>query len=57
MKGDGDNGMVLNPAFVEALMGLPNGWLTPSTSAATDSFPNAPALHGINSQNDCETTE
>jgi hypothetical protein len=32
----GSNGMVLNPHFVEALMGLPDGWLTASTSAETD---------------------
>jgi hypothetical protein len=40
---------VLNPRFIEALMGLPNGWLTPSTSAATDSSPNAPQKHYANS--------
>ena len=28
----------LNPQFVEALMGLPRGWLTPSTSVETASF-------------------
>ena len=48
----GLNGKVLNPRFVEALMGLPNGWLTPSTSVATDSSPNAPELHGTNSPPD-----
>lgn len=45
----GSDGKVLNPRFVEALMGLPNGWLTPSTSAATDSSPSAPAKPGNNS--------
>lgn len=38
----GTGGKVLNPRFIEALMGLPNGWLTPSTSAETDSSRNAP---------------
>ena len=28
----------LNPRFVEALMGVPKGWLTPSTSVETDSY-------------------
>jgi len=49
---DGPSGSataVLNPRFVEALMGLPNGWLTPSTSAATDSCPSVHERHGINS--------
>jgi len=38
---DGESGspkVDLNPRFVEALMGLPQGWLTPSTSVETDSF-------------------
>lgn len=39
----GSDGKVLNPRFVEALMGLPTGWLTPSTSAATASSPKQPA--------------
>jgi hypothetical protein len=47
---DGPTGMVLNPAFVGALMGLPNGWLTPSISAETDSSHSAPVKHGGNSQ-------
>ena len=47
----GPNGMVLNPRFVEALMGLPDGWLTPSISAATDSSPSALELPGTSSQN------
>lgn len=46
---DGPSGMVLNPRFVEALMGLPNGWLTPSISAATASCPSAPVRRGCNS--------
>lgn len=33
----GTGGMVLNPRFVEALMGLPAGWLTPCTSGEMDS--------------------
>lgn len=45
----GSNGMVLNPRFVEALMGLPNGWLTPSISAATASSLSAPEKPGTNS--------
>jgi hypothetical protein len=38
---DGPNGSPkadLNPRFVEALMGVPKGWLTPSTSVETGSF-------------------
>lgn len=38
---DGESGspkVDLNPRFVEALMGLPPGWLTPSTSVETGSF-------------------
>lgn len=54
---DGSNGMVLNPAFVAALMGLPNGWLTPCTSAVTDSSHSAPALHGNSSLHDLEITK
>jgi hypothetical protein len=46
----GGSGMVLNPRFVEALMGLPNGWLTPSILVETASSPSAPALHGTYSQ-------
>lgn len=45
-------GLALNPRFVEALMGLPNGWLTPSTSAATASYPNAQAKHSDSYVND-----
>jgi len=45
----GSNGKVLNPRFVEALMGLPNGWLTPSISAVTDLYPSAPERHGNSS--------
>lgn len=47
----GPNGKVLNPRFVESLMGLPDGWLTPSTSAATALSHNAPPKPGGNSQN------
>lgn len=32
----------LNPRFVESLMGLPEGWLTPFTSEETDLFLSAP---------------
>lgn len=39
----------LNPSFVAALMGLPLDWLTPFTSAETDSSPNAPPSRGANS--------
>lgn len=51
----GSNGTVLNPEFVAALMGLPTGWLTPSTSAATDSCPNAPQKPGASSPHDSTT--
>lgn len=47
----GPNGLQrvdLNPAFVATLMGLPPDWLTPYTSAATDSSHNARPKHGHN---------
>ena len=53
----GSDGKVLNPRFVEALMGLPDGWLTPSTSAATVSCPNAPQKPGDSSPTDSTGTE
>lgn len=46
---DGSQRADLNPSFVAALMGLPWDWLTPSTSAATDSSPNAQQKPGHNS--------
>jgi hypothetical protein len=55
---DGKNGSPqadLNPRFVEALMGLPDGWsdplasLTDSTCSATDSSRNAPQKQSDNS--------
>lgn len=45
----GPSGMVLNPRFVEVLMGVPNGWLTPSISAETGLSHSAPAKRGGNS--------
>lgn len=47
----------LNPEFVAALMGLPPGWLTPYTSAETDSSPSAPAPPGNCSPNDSGRTD
>lgn len=47
----------LNPEFVAALMGLPSGWLTPYTSAATDSSPSAPEPPGTCSPNDWSSHE
>jgi hypothetical protein len=41
MPTDGDAGQPaadLNPRFVEALMGIPQGWLTPCTSVGTVSY-------------------
>lgn len=55
---DGSTGLPradLNPRFVAALMGLPWDWLTPYTSAATDSCPSAPQKPGPNSPNDSES--
>jgi len=49
---NGPGRAVLNPRFVEALMGLPNGWLTPSTWAATGSSRNVPERHGSSSRHD-----
>ena len=51
----GSNGMVLNPQFVAALMGLPTGWLTPSTSAATVWCRSVQQKRGDNSPNDWNT--
>jgi hypothetical protein len=42
----------LNPRFVESLMGLPLGWLTPSTSVETASFRRWLRLHGADSSID-----
>lgn len=42
---DGSPPADLNPRFVEALMGVPQGWLTPSTSVATASFLEWLAMH------------
>lgn len=39
----------LNPRFVESLMNVPDGWLTPSTSVATDSFRWWLHAHSLNS--------
>lgn len=51
---DGPTGLPrvdLNPEFVGALMGLPPGWLTPYTSAETDSSPKPPEQPGTYSPN------
>jgi len=51
---DGPNGSPkadLNPRFVAALMGVPWDWLTPSTSAGTDSCPPQPPTPSSNSSN------
>lgn len=39
----------LNPRFVEALMGVPPNWLTPSTSVETDSFRRWLHAHSLSS--------
>lgn len=39
----------LNPRFVEALMGVPSNWLTPSTSVATGSFQRWLQTHSLSS--------
>ena len=41
----------LNPRFVEALMGLPHGWLTSSISEATGSSRSVPPRPSASSQN------
>ena len=46
----------LNPRFVEALMGVPPGWLTPCTSVATDSFQWWLRAHSLNSPTDSAST-
>lgn len=49
---DGPNGsqpVDLNPRFVEALMGVPPNWLTPSTSAETASYQRWLRLHSLSS--------
>jgi hypothetical protein len=51
---DGPNGTVLNPRFVEALMGLPDGWLTSCTLEETDSSPKPHAKPGTNSPDGSE---
>jgi hypothetical protein len=42
----------LNQRFVEALMGVPLNWLTPSTSVATDSYQQWQQQHSLNSHDD-----
>lgn len=42
----------LNPRFVEALMGVPLNWLTPSTPVATASFQRWLRLHSLSLPND-----
>jgi len=54
---DGPNGSRkadLNHRFVAALMGVPWDWLTPSTSAATDSCPPQPQKPSSNSSTGSE---
>lgn len=46
----------LNPRFVEALMGVPPGWLTPCTSVETDSFQWWLHAHSLNSPTDSAST-
>lgn len=46
----------LNPAFVESLMGLPPGWLTPSTSVETGSFQRWLHTHSLPSPNASAST-
>lgn len=56
---DGESGspkVDLNPRFVESLMGLPPGWLTPSTSVETDSFQRWLRMHSLPSPNGSAST-
>lgn len=56
---DGESGspkVDLNPRFVESLMGLPLGWLTPSTSVETDSFQRWLLTHSLPSPNGSAST-
>ena len=59
-KPAGDSTVVLNPRFVEGLMGLPSGWLTPSILGATDSSLSVPPPHSTScltdSSSDATTT-
>jgi hypothetical protein len=45
----------LNPHFVEALMGLPKGWLTPCTLVETDWFQQWLQQHSLNYSTDTNT--
>jgi hypothetical protein len=52
---DGPNGSPpadLNPRFVEALMGVPQGWLTPCTSVETASYLRWLRLHSLSSHDE-----
>jgi hypothetical protein len=56
-KPDGNNGstkMDLNPRFIETLMGVPQDWLTNSTSEETDSYQQWQHTHSPNWQLDLE---
>ena len=46
----------LNPRFVEALMGVPPNWLTPSTSVETGSYQRWLHAHSLNSPAEQEST-
>ena len=47
--GDTSMPVDLNPRFVEALMGVPKGWLTPSTSVETAWYQQWRRAHSLNS--------
>lgn len=53
---DGPQRVDLNPRFVEALMGVPQNWLTPSTSVETDSYRRWLQLHSLSSPADSVST-
>lgn len=48
MDGDDSGRWDLSPRFVESLMGVPQGWLTPSHSVGTDSYRQWLHSHGTN---------
>lgn len=54
---DGSPKADLNPRFVEALMGLPPGWLTPCTSVETASYQQWQQQHSTRSQHGSGMTD
>jgi hypothetical protein len=53
---DGPPKVDLNPLFVEALMGVPQNWLTPSTSVETGSYQQWQQQHSLSLPDDSTST-